>query len=75
MKNKEDIDKIVMNLTQSDIALIEDCARVLTTFTKEKKVNEDGLHLLENALSILIPFRKNYCDRIIRLIKQGNILD
>ena len=75
MKNKKELEENLGNLDQLDIENLKETSKQLEEFTKSPEISEKGLRQLDNTLGILEAFRKSYSWRIIRLLKQGNMLD
>ena len=75
MKNKKELEENLGNLYQLDIENLKETSKQLEEFTKSPEISEKGLRQLDNTLGILEAFRKSYSWRIIRLLKQGNMLD
>ena len=75
MKNPEEIKKIRSKFNSSELADLKWIQVELETFHKEDSVNMNGISRLENIINSLHNLRSVYIQRVISLLKQGNILD
>jgi len=75
MKKKEELKESQGKLTPSEKADLEWITEELHNFLEEALVSESGLMRLENVLTSFLNLKRNYAQRVIRLLKQGHMLD
>tara|TARA_R110000824_G_scaffold232537_1_gene420650 strand:+ start:3312 stop:3539 length:228 start_codon:yes stop_codon:yes gene_type:complete len=75
MKNPEEIKKIRSQLNTSELGDLRWLQVEITSFLQEDSVSVGGLTRLENIVGTLDNLRVIYTQRVISLLKQGNILD
>lgn len=75
MKTKKELKKNLGKLNQFDLDTIRDISSDLAFFKDKKEITEEGLRKLENCLVQLETLKNSYSWRIIRLLKQGHMLD
>jgi hypothetical protein len=75
MKNPKEIEEIRSKLNMSEIADLTWLKTELNNFKEEDDVSFVGVTRIENILNTFNNFRANYTQRVLRLMRQGNILD
>ena len=75
MKNLNDIKEIRSKLNTSEIADLTWLKAELENFSATDEVSFAGVTRIENILSTFNNFRVSYTQRVLRLMRQGNILD
>ena len=75
MKNKREIQENQGILSPEEVNNLEHLGEELSIFIENSEVTEDGLVILENILASFLNFKRNYGQRVIRLLKQGHMLD
>ena len=75
MKSSADIIKSRSKLNTSELADLKWLQVELANFLKTDDVSHTGLVKLEGIVSTLNNFRVGYTQRVVNLLKQGNMLD
>ena len=75
MKNKKEIVEIRSKFNSSELSDLDWIKSELENFKEGDDVNFEGVIRLENILNHINNFRANYTQRVLRLMRQGNILD
>ena len=75
MKDKREIEEKQGILNISEINGLEWMIDELSSFVEKNEVTEEGVVTLENILGSFANFKRNYTQRLIRLLKQGHMLD
>ena len=75
MKKKEDIEKSGGILNEPDMEIIKGLKDTLDSFTKEKKITEEGLQRLENLVTEVKNLTESYMWRLLRMTKRGDMVD
>ena len=75
MKKAKEIKEIRSKLNMSEISDLNWLKRELESFSQADEVSFAAIKTLENILNTLNNFRANYTQRVLRLMRQGNILD
>jgi len=75
MKKIEDIKEIRSQLNTSELADLKWLQVEITNFLQEDSISTGGLTRLENIVGTLDNLRVVYTQRVLNLLKQGNILD
>ena len=75
MKDKRDIEEKLGILNVSEINGLEGMIDELSSFVDKNEVTEEGVVSLENILGSFANFKRTYTQRLIRLLKQGHMLD
>jgi hypothetical protein len=75
MKKAKEIKEIRSKLNMSEISDLNWLKRELESFSQADEVSFDAIKTLENILNTLNNFRANYTQRVLRLMRQGDILD
>ena len=75
MKNPKEIEEIRSKLNMSEIADLNWLKTELDNFKEDDMVSFEGVIRIENILNTLNNFRANYTQRVLRLMRQGSILD
>jgi hypothetical protein len=75
MKSKEEVNKNLGKLKEEELKAIEGIVFDLTNFAKEKKITEDSIQTLSNALVALGALKDMITWKLIRLLKQDHMLD
>ena len=75
MKNPEEIKEIRSKFNTSDLSDLRWAQTEMENFYAKDEVSLGGITALENIMSTLNTFRVGYTQRVLNLLKQGNILD
>tara|TARA_R100001530_G_scaffold114514_1_gene81479 strand:+ start:191 stop:418 length:228 start_codon:yes stop_codon:yes gene_type:complete len=75
MKNPTEIKELRSKLNTSEIADLNWLKAELENFSETDNVSFDGITRIENILNTFNNFRANYTQRVLRLMRQGSILD
>jgi hypothetical protein len=75
MKNIKKIRQQESQLNPSEIADLGWIIEELTHIKDSATVNEEGLLKLENINTNFINIKRTYAQRVIKLLKQGHMLD
>jgi len=75
MKNPKEIKEIRSKLNMSEIADLNWLKTELNNFKEDDNVSFEGVIRIENILNSINNFRASYTQRVLRLMRQGNILD
>jgi len=74
----KDIKRIKQQESQLNPAEVADLGWIIEELTNIKEsavVSEDGLLKLENIITNFINIKRTYAQRVIKLLKQGHMLD
>jgi len=75
MKNPKEIEEIRSKLNMSEIADLNRLKTELNNFKEDDNVSFEGVIRIENILNSINNFRASYTQRVLRLMRQGSILD
>jgi len=75
MKNIEEIKEIRSKFNSSELADLKWVQTEIENFSRKDTVSLEGVTALENIMGTLNNFRASYIQRVLNLLKQGNILD
>jgi len=75
MKNPKEIKEIRSKLNMSEIADLNWLKTELNNFKEDDNVSFEGVIRIENILNSINNFRASYTQRVLRLMRQGSILD
>ena len=75
MKNIEDIKEIRSKFNTSELSDLKWVQTEIENFYKKDEVSLEGVTAIESIMSTLNNFRVSYVQRVLNLLKQGNILD
>jgi len=75
MKKLEELQKKLGVLDQGDIEKLRTIKGSLSSFIEQKNIDEKGLRSLENMVLELENLKQSYTWRLIRILKQGHMLD
>jgi hypothetical protein len=75
MKNPKEIEEIRSKLNMSEIADLNWLKTELNNFKEDDNVSFEGVIRIENILNSINNFRASYTQRVLRLMRQGSILD
>ena len=74
MKNTEELAKIREQLTETELKKLDAILENLKTLLKTQKISEEGLRNLTNIIIELTSLKESYTWRIIKLLKQNQML-
>ena len=75
MKKKEKLQEDLGKLSEFDLDTIRAIKGSLSSFIEQKNIDEKGLRSLENMVLELENLKQSYTWRLIRILKQGHMLD